>query len=489
MLLKEILRNVNCKWVQGKNPEIEDIVIDSRKVKYGSLFVCLKGLKSDGHQYVKQAANAGAAAVLAQEAITNPPDNITIAQTDNTRAALALCAEAFFNYPADSFNLVGITGTKGKTTSTYLMENVLAHYRHRVGVIGTLGAKVAGVPLNIHYDTSTTPDPVELQHILSVMRDDHVNDVVMEVSSQALSFDKVEGMMFNIGLFTNLTQDHLDFHKTMEDYMRAKSKMFKQCRQGVINADSDAGLEIIKIHKRAQSACTFTTFSIERPSELRAININYPENGVSFCVEINGCTENFFVPIKGRFTVYNALGVIGAALIMGIPVEVIKQGLAVIKGVPGRIQDVPNDKGRHVIVDYAHSPDSLVNIINAVREFTKGRVMVVFGCGGDRDALKRPMMGKIAGELADFCIVTSDNPRTENPMDIIAAIEGGIKETNCPHETISDRREAIFRAVKLAEPTDTLIIAGKGHENYQIIGEATIHFDDLEVAQEALEAL
>jgi UDP-N-acetylmuramoyl-L-alanyl-D-glutamate--2,6-diaminopimelate ligase len=277
----------------------------------------------------------------------------------------------------------------------------------------------------------------------------------------------------------------------MENYMIAKAKLFTQCRHGVINADAYGSQYMLK-----QGVADFITYSIDNPSDLRATDISYKENGVEFVVKIDGkATGNptdsmeFFVPIKGRFTVYNALGVIGAALIMNIPPEIIKKGLAKVKGVPGRIQDVPNDKNRHVIIDYAHSPDSLVNIINAVREFTKGRVIVLFGCGGDRDSSKRPIMGKIAGELADYCVITSDNPRGEDPISIIRMVEEGTKETSCPYKIIPERREAIFEAVKILDETDTLIVAGKGHETYQIIGDTTVHFDDLEVAREALELI
>jgi len=484
MLLKEILRGINSEWIQGKNVEAEDIVIDSHKVQYGSLFICLKGLHVDGHLFIKDAASAGASAILISDPQAGYPENVTIVRTDDTRRALAIAAANFYYNPSEDFNLIGVTGTKGKTTTTYMLEAVLQQYKHKTGVIGTLGAKIGGQKLDIHYDTSTTPDPVELQQIFSAMKDEKVNDVVMEVSSQALALEKLEGVEFNTAIFTNLTQDHLDFHKTMRNYMLAKAKLFQQCRHGVVNVDSDAGRYILE-----HSPCDFTTFSIDRDSGLKARNIKYLENGVEFTVDIYSESTDFFVPIKGRFNVYNALGVIGAALMMKIPVSPIVKGLSAVKGVPGRIQDIPNDKGAHVIVDYAHSPDAMVNIINTVREFTKGRVIVIFGCGGDRDTAKRPIMGKIAGELADYCIITSDNPRSEDPLAIIGEVEAGIKETSCEYVVEPDRRAAIFKGVSILEPEDTLIVAGKGHENYQQIGSAFIHFDDAEVAREALEAI
>ncbi|MDR1558759.1 MAG: UDP-N-acetylmuramoyl-L-alanyl-D-glutamate--2,6-diaminopimelate ligase [Clostridiales bacterium] len=485
MMLKEVLRGISTSWIQGKNVEVEDIVIDSRKVQYGSLFICLKGLRENGHLFIKAAAASGAAAIIVCEAQKEYPENITIVKAADTRKALSIAAANFFYRPSEAFNLIGVTGTKGKTTTTYMMETVLQQFNHKTGVIGTLGAKIGGQKLDIHYDTSTTPDPVELQRIFSAMKDEKVNDVVMEVSSQALAFEKLEGVQFNTSIFTNLTQDHLDFHKTMENYMLAKAKLFKQSRHGVVNADSEAGRYLL-----THSTCdSLITFSVDRESDLKAERIEYLENGVEFRVDIDGKPEEFFIPIKGRFTVYNALGVIGAAMTMRIPVESVKKALSGMKGVPGRIQDVPNGRGAHVIVDYAHSPDSIVNIINAVREFTKGCVIILFGCGGDRDATKRPIMGKIAGELADYCIITSDNPRGEDPMKIIEAVEAGVKETSCPYIVEADRRGAIFKGVNMLEAEDTLIVAGKGHENYQIIGAETIHFDDVEVAREALEAL
>jgi UDP-N-acetylmuramoyl-L-alanyl-D-glutamate--2,6-diaminopimelate ligase len=482
MMLKEILKGVDFEWVQGKNAEIGDIAIDSRKVKYDSLFICLKGLRSDGHTFIGKAAEAGARAIIVEEDIGAYPDNLTVVKAADTRKALAIAASNFYSSPWESFNLIGVTGTKGKTTTTYLLETILRELNHRTGVIGTLGAKIAGQKLDIHFDTSTTPDPVELQQIFSAMKDERVNDVIMEVSSQALAFEKLTGVKFNIGIFTNLTQDHLDFHLNMENYKLAKAKLFAMCKQGVANVDSDAGVYMTKNFN-----CPFITFSIDNPSDLKAENIRYMTSGVDFTVRIEGVEVPFFIPIKGRFSVYNALGVIGASLLMKVPVEIIQRGLSATKGVPGRLQSIPNNVGASVIVDYAHSPDSLVNIINAVREFTKGRLIVLFGCGGDRDKSKRPIMGKIAGELADYCIITSDNPRSEPPEGIMAMIEEGVQETNCQYEAVSDRREAIFRGIEMLEAGDGLIIAGKGHEDYQIIGNESLHFDDSEVALEALE--
>jgi len=484
MMLKEILKSMNIEWIQGKNVEVENIVIDSRKVQYGSLFICLKGLRADGHKFIKAAASAGASAIVISDPQAKYPENVTVVKAEDTRKALAITAANFYNHPSEEFNLIGVTGTKGKTTTTYMMDTVLQQFKHKTGVIGTLGAKIGGQKLDIHYDTSTTPDPVELQQIFSEMKDSKVNDVIMEASSHALALDKLEGVQFNIGIFTNLSQDHLDFHKTMDNYIKAKAKLFRQCRYGVVNKDSEAGRFILDY-----GTCEFFTFSIDSESDLKAEDIKYLENGVEFRVNIENEPVDFFVPIKGRFTVYNVLGVIGAALMMKIPVKSIQKALSAIRGVPGRIQDVPNDKGVHVIVDYAHSPDSIVNIINAVREFTKGRLIILFGCGGDRDVGKRPIMGKIAGELADYCIITSDNPRSEAPMEIINAVVSGVKETSCEYEVYEDRRVAIFNGVRMLQPDDALIIAGKGHEDYQIIGENKIHFDDVEVAEEALEAL
>lgn len=483
MILSRILEGVDCEII-GEDREIKNITIDSRMVTDNTMFVCIKGLKTDGHKYIKSAVKQGAAAIMIDRDLDDLPRNVTIIKVSNSRISLCYAAANFYGRPAEQLHLIGVTGTKGKTSTTYYMEAILSAYGRKSGVIGTVETRIGDTPLQIDYATATTPDTVEMQQIFAKMKAEEVDDVVIEVSSHALALDKVVGVPFDIAIFTNLTHDHLDFHGTMENYRNAKAKIFNACKYGVVNVDNETGKYFLRTGN-----CHFMTYSIEAESDLRAVDIEYLNDGVRFTADINGVQEVFFIPIKGKFTIYNALGVIAAALLMEIPVDTIKQGLTQIKGVPGRIQSVPNEKGLHVIVDYAHSPDSLVNIISTVREFTKGKVITVFGCGGDRDREKRPIMGRIAGELSDYVVITSDNPRTESPDRIIDEIERGIVETNCPYIKIVDRKNAIFKAIAEAEKGDSVIIAGKGHENYQMFADVTIHFNDVETATEALEAV
>lgn len=485
MKLINLLNNIEYSCINGSTDiEINSITIDSRKVKDNSLFVCIAGFNVDGHKFINSAKENGASAIICERDLEKIPDDITIIRVNNSRKALSKISSVFYGNPSSKFNLIGITGTNGKTSSTYFMESILRQYNRKVGVIGTVEIRYNGEKINIDLETSTTPDTVELNQLFSYMSENGADDVVMEVSSHALELDKVTDCEFDIGIFTNLTQDHLDLHKTMENYCQAKAKLFKLCRYGIINADDKYAKTIIN-----STSCNYMTYSIENESDLKAVNIKYYMNKVEFDIIIDNNMVKFELNVPGKFSVYNALGVIGVALKMGIPADIIKQGIRNIKGVPGRIQNVENDKGFNVIVDYAHSPDGIENIINAVREFTEKRVICIFGCGGDRDKKKRPIMGKISAENADYTILTSDNPRSENPESIIDDIEKGIIDITNNYEKITDRKEAIYRAVNMAEKGDSVIIAGKGHEDYEIFADRTIHFDDLEVAKEALEDL
>ena len=337
-------------------------------------------------------------------------DNVAILQVENTRKALAIIAKNFYNNPTKNINLIGVTGTNGKTSTTYFLEQILLEYKKTVGIIGTIEIRENGKKMEFDFSTSTTPDTIELNELFSTMVSDNIDNIVMEVSSHALELHKVGGCNFNIGIFTNLTQDHLDMHKSMENYLNAKSKLFGICKVGIINIDDKYAQDIIK-----NASCKVFTYSIEKESDLQAINIQYFMDRVTFDVKINDKVESFILNIPGRFSVYNALSVIGACLMQNIPIDIIKEGIKNIEGVPGRIQTIPNNKGFNVIVDYAHTPDGLDNIIKAVREFTKGRVITIFGCGGDRDRKKRPIMAEISANLSDYTIITSDNPRSEVP--------------------------------------------------------------------------
>lgn len=482
MKLSNILEGVNGKLVKGNTDiEIKLMTIDSRKAGEGILFIAMVGMTTDGHKFIPSAYEKGCRAVITEHSVENLPEDITVYQVEDARDALDVMAANFYKNPGRELNMIGVTGTNGKTSTTYFIESVLNHIKHKTAVIGTVEIRIGGKKREIDFATSTTPDTIELNQMLRIMADEKCDDVVMEVSSHSLELKKVKGINFKVGVFTNLTQDHLDFHKTMENYCAAKAKLFRMCEYGVVNVDDSWADKIME-----NASCGFLTYSIEKPSDLQAVDIEYLPDRVHFTVGIKGENIRFELMVPGRFSVYNALAAIGTALMMGIDVNDIREGINSIKGVPGRIQSIKNDKGFNVIVDYAHTPDGLENIINAVREFTKGRVITVFGCGGDRDKTKRPIMGEIVGKLSDIAIVTSDNPRSEEPEEILKEIEIGIKPVTDKYEIHPDRGEAIKRAIEIAKQGDSVIIAGKGHENYQILKDKTIHFDDAEAAKEIL---
>ncbi len=495
MKLFKLLSNVDYTVLQGKDTDIKQVVIDSRRVDKNTLFVCIQGLKLDGHSFLKDTQAQGAAAAIVDKDVDlTDLSGMTIVRVADSRQALAAIAANFYDHPADAMEIIGVTGTNGKTSVTYFLEAVLNEKADQIktGVIGTVETRIGKEHLKIYYATSTTPDTLELHQIFAQMHDKDVSHVVMEVTSHALALKKVAGIQFKVGIFTNLTQDHLDFHGSMENYKETKGQFFHNCETSIINIDDPYGEYMME-----QATGRVITFSVNRESDLKAIDIVHTDKGCEFTVRLSHnllptpdlYNKNEFkvkLNIPGSFTVYNALSAIGAGLAMNMHIGDIQNALLKLEGVPGRIQSVPNNNGFNVIVDYAHSPDSLEKIIKSVREFTKGRVITLFGCGGDKDKGKRPIMGRIAGILSDYCVLTSDNPRTEPPEAIIAQIEEGILETNCKFEKVPDRKLAIHRAIAVAGKDDTVIIAGKGHENYQIFADRTIDFDDVEVAKEAL---
>jgi len=476
--LSELLTNVSFEILQNGKDEILQIEIDSRKVKPETLFICLRGLVSDGHKFIDSAVAAGAAAILTEDRNIVVPLDVSVIYVENTRKAMAYIAANFYGNPAKKLRLIGATGTNGKTTTTCFIEEILRICGRKTGLIGTNGARMGLMPMEIPFATSTTPDPLELHKIFAQMVDAGVQDVVMEVSSHALALFKMEGLTFDVSVFTNLTQDHLDFHGTMENYRLAKAQLFTQSDYAIVNIDDDSTPTILAHH----GDDPFLTYGLENAADLNAIHIEHHADCSVF--ELDG--RRFRLNPKGRFNIYNVLAAIGTAKVLGLNIANIQEAVKNISGVPGRIQSVPNERGFNVLVDYAHSPDGLINIISAVREFTTGRVITLFGCGGDRDKDKRSKMGKIAGEMSEYCILTSDNPRTEDPFDILAQVEDGVKPVAKLYEVIENRRDAIFAGIKLLKPGDSLIIAGKGHEDYQIIGTTKHYFSDFEVAADAL---
>ncbi|MCX7780025.1 MAG: UDP-N-acetylmuramoyl-L-alanyl-D-glutamate--2,6-diaminopimelate ligase [Negativicutes bacterium] len=475
------------------NKIIEAIAYDSRKVKAGTLFICLRGAAADGHNYVEEAYNRGAVAVVAEKNVPAFP-GLTIVRVPDTRVAMGIIAPYFFDYPGRKLRMIGVTGTNGKTTTTYLIKSILERAGKKTGLIGTIQVLIGSRSLPVK---NTTPDVIDLQETLALMVAEGMEYVVMEVSSHALALGRVEGCEFDTGVFTNLTRDHLDFHVTLEEYLAAKTKLFdmlsatniyKHGKTAVINRD-DLSSGVIQEHSR----CRTITYGVENAADLQAVNIDVRASGVFFAVLGMGAAPcPLKLKITGIFNVYNVLGAIGATLAEGVDPSIIKLALEEFCSVPGRFELVDEGQSFAVIVDYAHTPDGLENILRTAKQFTQGRIIVVFGCGGDRDRTKRPIMGRLAVEYGDIVIATSDNPRSEDPLAILQEIEVGIRaglSSGKDYTMCADRHEAIERAIKLALPGDTVIIAGKGHETYQILKDKVIAFDDREVARGILREL
>lgn len=452
------------------NIDITGIAYDSRNVIEGNVFVCIKGFETDGHKFAKMAEKNGAAVIVAEDKVDV---NIPVWYVENSRKAIADLACTFYGHPSEKFKLIGVTGTNGKTTTTYLIRSILEEAGMCVGIIGTNQNIIGDKVLVTQSTTPTTPNALELQQLFNEMAMSSADCVVMEVSSHALELERVRGCHFDVGVFTNLTQDHLDFHKTMENYMKAKAKLFDISDKGVINTDDESGRKIA-----ADKKCDILKVGLNPDCDLWAENIKITARGDEFDVNYKGQKYHMTIGIPGKFTVYNAICAAGAALQLGVSMDDVKRGLERAKGVLGRVEVVPTDTDYTVIIDYAHTPDGLENIIKAVKEFAKGDVITLFGCGGDRDHTKRAVMGEIAGKYSDFSIITSDNPRTEDPQAIVDQIVEGIKKTDGKYTVIVDRREAIGYALDHAKKDDVIILAGKGQETYQIIGKEKIDFDE-----------
>ena len=477
--------------IGDKATKITGIEHDSRKVEDGTLFVCIPGVHVDGHAFIPQAVKAGAKAVLTTRRDLEVPAGVAVLCVPELQPALDLIVPFFHDYPARSMRVIGITGTNGKTTTSYITRAVLRHAGHKVGLIGTIQIMMEDEVFPIH---NTTPDVVELQHTLATMRDKGMDYVVMEVSSHALDQNRVAGIEFDTAVFTNLTQDHLDYHKTLENYKLAKARLFelvsqpgvKKGKTAVVNIDDAAGQTMLE-----HAGCQHLTYAIDHPADLQATDINVLASGANFTLNHASFGQMALqLHITGIFNVYNVMSAVGAALAEHIKPELIAEVLREFVSVPGRFELVKAGQDFSIIVDYAHTPDGVENVLKTARKIAKRRIIVVFGCGGDRDRTKRPIMGRLAAQLADVVIATSDNPRSEDPEFILSEVEAGVKETlgTKQHEKITDRREAIFRAVELAQPDDIVVILGKGHEDYQILKDKTIHFDDKEVAREAVAA-
>ena len=457
--------------------EITGITCDSRQVKEGFVFVCINGAKSDGHDYAEKAIESGAAAVIAERDLGI---GVQIVVPDTHAAYADMCAKWFGN-PAESLKLLGVTGTNGKTSVTYMMKKILEKAGYKVGLIGTIQNMIGDEVIAAH---NTTPNAYELNSLFALMKAKGCTYVIMEVSSHALDQSRVYRLNFEAAMFTNLTQDHLDYHITMENYLAAKKKLFGMCKTAVINSDDPYSGELTK-----GLDCKIITYSLGDSSTYSAKGVNYRPSSVDYEFVSDSEIGHIKVNTGGKFTVYNSLCAAACAVEIGIPLSAVASALSELQGVKGRAEVVPTGRDFTVIIDYAHTPDGLKNILTTFRECKKNRLISVFGCGGDRDKTKRPIMGNIAAHFSDYAIVTSDNPRTENPTAIIEDILEGMKGAAIPVKVIENRIEAIKFAVSIAQKDDIIVLAGKGHETYQILNTGTIHLDEREVVAEALAEL
>lgn len=480
MKLKELLRNVQVlECTADLDLDVNSVYYDSRKVTEGSLFVAVSGFAADGNRFIPMALDKGAAAVVTAK---RPEGDVPYVLVASDRLALALIGCNFYGHPAKAMTMIGVTGTNGKTSVTLLLKQVLEKcLGAKVGLIGTMANMVGQEVIPTE---RTTPESFELQGLFAKMRDAGCTHVVMEVSSHAVALERIGGVHFDAAAFTNLTEDHLDFHKTMDAYCDAKAELFRRCSRAVINTDDGYADRIL-----AAAACPVLTTAIAGMADIRAENLELLSEGVRFTAVSGEERAEVNLPIPGRFTVYNALTVIGLARQLGISLPDCAAALAQAHGVKGRVEVVPTPGMPYsVLIDYAHTPDGLENVLSSVKTFCKGRVIGVFGCGGDRDPMKRPIMGQIGVKLSDFAVITSDNPRTENPMAIIEDILKGVKKEYGEYIVMEDRRAAIRYAMDIAKKNDIIVLAGKGHETYQDIGGQKHHLDEREeVAAHLLE--
>lgn len=489
MNLKEILVGIDGIKARGNlDLDITNVDSDSRNINENGMFVAIQGYETDGVEYIKNAIENGAKVIMVQETVDlkklDVPQDITLVVVPDTRIALAVCACNFYNNPSRKFTLIGVTGTKGKTTTTYMIKKILEKQGKKVGLIGTIATYIGDK--KIEDNARTTPESIKLQKIFNDMAEEKVDAVVMEVSSQSLKLNRVLGCDFDIGVFTNFSEDHIskNEHPDMQDYFNSKLKLFEMCKVCFTNADDIYGAKVARVAKTP----LITTYGIDNFCHVLAKDITITNSYVDFKVKIDNKNERVKTCIPGRFSVYNSLAAICVGTKLGANAEQIKEALLEVR-VPGRSELVDNKKELTIMIDYAHSPESLESILQAVKSYTKGRVISVFGCGGDRDPNKRPVMGEISGRVADYTFVTSDNPRTEKPEQIVEQIEAGIKKTKGQYTCIVDRKEAIKEAIKMANKNDIIVLAGKGHETYQEINHEKYPFDERIIVKEIIEKM
>ena len=484
MKLKDLLIGLEGLKARGSlDIEIKNIACNSNNVEEGDLFVAIKGFEYDGHEFINEAIKKGSTAILIEEgcdlkSFKVKSDTVVIMAKD-TREALAIVSCNFYKNPSKKFKLIGITGTKGKTTTSYMIKEILERAGKKVGLIGTLESCINGK--KIKTNDRTTPESLELQQLFSKMVEEKVEVVVMEVSSQSLKLHRVTGCDFDIAVFTNFSEDHISKieHPTMEDYLQSKLKLFQMCKVGIVNSDDVQGAKIPRLFPKSD----ITTFGIDNFANVMARDVTVTNTYADFKVKLTDRNERVKTGIPGRFSVYNSLAAICVAKKFNISPEIIKEALLEVR-VPGRSEMVDNKLEIPIMIDYAHTPESLESILKTVKIYTRGKVICVFGCGGNRDSSKRPIMGEIAGRVADYTFITTDNARNEDPQDIANQIEEGIKKTKGKYSVVLDRKEAIREAIKMASKIDAVVIAGKGHEMYQEINGEKIPFDEIEIVKE-----
>lgn len=485
MKLTKLLERLEYKVVRGSDQiEVTELINDSRKVSEGSVFVCISGAVSDGHSYVAEVAEKGAAAVVVEKDV-EAPEGLTVIRVEDTRYALALMSASYFDYPAEKLKVIGITGTKGKTTTTYMVKSILEEVGHKVGLIGTIEALIGdrAIPAS-----NTTPESYTIQNYFAQMVEAGCDSVVMEVSSQGLMLHRTAGIPFEIGIFTNLGEDHIgpNEHKDFEDYKRCKGLLFKQCRIGIGNVDDQWFADVFR-----GATCRVETFGFSEKADLRAVDVEHISRpgylGVKY--HVTGLMDfDVEIDIPGEFSVYNSLTAIAVCRHFDVPVEKIQKALKVAK-VKGRIEMVKVSDEFTLMIDYAHNAMSLESLLRTLRDYEPGRIVTVFGCGGNRSRTRRYEMGEVSGRLSDFTIITSDNPRFEEPQAIIDDIITGIKKTDGKYIDICDRKEAIRYAIRHGQPGDVIILAGKGHETYQEIRGVKYDMDDRVLIREVLEEM
>jgi UDP-N-acetylmuramoyl-L-alanyl-D-glutamate--2,6-diaminopimelate ligase len=485
MQLTDLIQQLSVKSIQGSvDREITGVRYDSRRVTAGNLFVAVRGAAFDGHSFIEQAIDKGAVAVVGEQAALSQRATAIVVQ--DSREALARLGATFFGYPSRKLKMIGVTGTNGKSTTTFLIKHLLEHASQSTGLIGTvqyeIGERLLPAP-------RTTPESLDLQELLSQCVEVGCRNVVIEVSSHALSQGRSSEVEFSVGVFTNLTRDHLDFHRGMKDYFEAKARLFESLRQSgnkdrkaVINIDDPYGQQFVGRFGRDLS---IITYGMGARADFRASDFKVEMNGTSYRLDAKDKSYLVRLPLIGRFNIYNSLAALATARTVGLDVRNAVLALAKAPQIPGRLEAVPAKRKFQVFVDYAHTDDALLNVVKTCRDLNPGRLILVFGCGGNRDRTKRPLMGAIADQYADYAFITSDNPRKEDPEEILRDIEAGFQHKN--YEKVIDRKEAIARAIAMAQPRDIVLIAGKGHEKYQEFSDHILPFDDVEIAGRALE--